>query len=170
MQIIISYCDFYINISEWNLVCSIDLKRKKTILEGFIWKKWVISKRKIYSLWYSVALKLTVNIQFHFNCDNLCQAWFQIYNFHYAPFDSYVCMCVLSVDQRLIAAGLGTPLLLLAPSSPPEARLGPPGSAGGERPDPVSGQDTLSGPSVIAIISSHHYWYSDHLLPSHNPS
>ena len=114
MQIIISYCDFYINISEWNLVCSIDLKRKKTILEGFIWKKWVISKRRIYSLWYSVALKLTVNIQFHFNCDNLCQAWFQIYNFHYAPFDSYVCMCVLSVDQRLIAAGLGTPLLLLA--------------------------------------------------------
>ena len=78
-------------------------------------------------------MKLTVNIQFHFNCDNLCQAWFQIYNFHNPCYLSpWLCIiCWPKIDDSttwLCSPPLGTRLALTARPPPPNIWSGPPGS------------------------------------------
>jgi len=44
--IIIRHCDFYIHISEWNLVCSIDFFPKQKLYWNYLYEK-VISEIKI---------------------------------------------------------------------------------------------------------------------------
>ena len=51
LQIIISSCDFYIDIFEWNLVCLINNFKKEICIGGIYNEKVkVTSKRKVYSL------------------------------------------------------------------------------------------------------------------------